>query len=531
MKKILILILLPFMLILAQDDKSKNPNVELPDFVITGKDSVSIKRAEKIKPDFVSTITENFVKPVHSPEELGLRQLSSPLKEDPELLSSRKSSNGNISAGAGNSILPNAMLSYRIPFDDGMLRTYIGGMNQKAYVDNSDRYMIHGGAEIEYTTKITNEVLPGTQFLLGGNYSAYSYKLFASDDPNQKRSKNEGNYSLGIKNTAGKVFIFDLQLNDHFTSLIEDNFTENNIQLKGFTKLQVGDVGIGINADYQKQFLDTDSLSNINFDYIFVRSYASFEILNSVLTKVGYSYSKSGNMEFGNVYASFGLKLSPNLVLLGEYTPFSEFVTPGILLRNNDYFNTNGVTNLFYKKTNFIDVSVKYEYNQYYQVEAGLRYFKSANQPYFISSDISGQFDLRTADVTNYNPYVNLLFHLGPYGFFYGSVDYYHVRDNNGNEIPYQPYLKGDMTYGYKLSEKLLSEISLDFYSDRYTDTLNTEKLNAILNLSFKVSYKLNDMFLLTLELSNLLDRDIFLWEGYKEKPFDVLVGFNLMFD
>ena len=157
-------------------------------------------------------------------------------------------------------------------------------------------------------------------------------------------------------------------------------------------------------------------------------------------------------------------------------------------------------------------------------MEAGLRYFKSANQPYFISSDISGQFDLRTADVTNYNPYVNLLFHLGPYGFFY-------VRDNNGNEIPYQPYLKGDMTYGYKLSEKLLSEISLDFYSDRYTDTLNTEKLNAILNLGFKVSCKVNDMFLLTLELSNLLDRDIFLWEGYKEKPFDVLVGFNLMFD
>ena len=154
MKKILILILLPFMLILAQDDKSKNPNVELPDFVITGKDSVSIKRAEKIKPDFVSTITENFVKPVHSPEELGLRQLSSPLKEDPKLLSSRKSSNGNISAGAGNNILPNAMLSYRIPFDDGMLRTYIGGMNQKAYVENSDRYMIQGGAEIEYTTKI-----------------------------------------------------------------------------------------------------------------------------------------------------------------------------------------------------------------------------------------------------------------------------------------------------------------------------------------------------------------------------------------
>ena len=81
MKKYLILFFLPYVMIFSQDDKSKNPNVELPDFVITGADVVSIKHAEKIKPDFVSTITNDFILPVHSPEELGLKQLSNPLKE------------------------------------------------------------------------------------------------------------------------------------------------------------------------------------------------------------------------------------------------------------------------------------------------------------------------------------------------------------------------------------------------------------------------------------------------------------------
>ena len=33
MKKYLIVLLLPYMVIFSQDDKSKNPNVELPDFV------------------------------------------------------------------------------------------------------------------------------------------------------------------------------------------------------------------------------------------------------------------------------------------------------------------------------------------------------------------------------------------------------------------------------------------------------------------------------------------------------------------
>ena len=36
----------------SQDDK--NPNVELPDFVITGNDVVSVRRVEKMKPGFVA---------------------------------------------------------------------------------------------------------------------------------------------------------------------------------------------------------------------------------------------------------------------------------------------------------------------------------------------------------------------------------------------------------------------------------------------------------------------------------------------
>jgi hypothetical protein len=105
MIKIFLLILFPAVLIFSQVDKSKNPNVELPDFVITGQDVISIKRAFKIKPDFISTVTDKFVKPVHSPEELGLRQLSDPIKEDLALLDSTAFSNGSLSAGAGIYIL------------------------------------------------------------------------------------------------------------------------------------------------------------------------------------------------------------------------------------------------------------------------------------------------------------------------------------------------------------------------------------------------------------------------------------------
>ncbi|MCH7963601.1 MAG: hypothetical protein IH852_06655 [Bacteroidetes bacterium] len=530
-KKILLLILFPAVLIFSQDDKTKNPNVELPDFVITGEDVISIKRADKIKPDFISTVTERFVKPVHSPEELGLRQLSDPIKEDLALLDSTAFSNGGLSAGAGIYILPDANFNYTYPFHNGILKADLGGMYQRDYIENSDRYSFYGGAGIEYSLGVIDKSLPGTRFLLGGDYKSLAYKLFASDDPSQKRTKNEGNYYLGIKSTAGKVFIFDLQFDDYVTSLVEDNFNENLINLNGFVRLQLSDIGLGIKTNYQKQFFTTDSINNAGLNYFFFRPTVSFELFNSVKAEVGYTFTNSGGQNFNKIFASFGLRISKNMILLGEFSPNAEFVTSGLLLRKNDYFNPIMFDNLFYRKSNYFDVAVKYEYERYYQIDAGLRYFKSGNLPYFIESNNSGQFDIATTDAENYNAYLNMSFHFGPYGVLYSSFDYFRVRDNNGNKIPYQPNLKGNITYGYEFKRGMLGEVLVDYYSDRFTDIPNTTMLNSFFNLGFKLTYKLQETFILKLEMCNLLNRDIFLWQGYMEKPFDVMLGFNLLFD
>ncbi|GMR25335.1 MAG: hypothetical protein BMS9Abin39_0625 [Ignavibacteria bacterium] len=531
MRKILLLILFPAVLIFSQDDKTKNPNVELPDFVITGQDVISIKRAVKIKPDFIPIVTEKFVKPVHSPEELGLRQLSDPVKEDLTLIDSTTFSNGSLSAGAGIYILPEAKFNYTYPFKNGILKTDLGGMYQRDYIDNSDRYSFFGGAAIEYSFGVVDKSLPGTRFLLGGDYNSLAYKLFASNNPGQKRTKNEGNYYLGIKSTAGKVFIFDLQFDNYVTSLVENNFSENLINLNGFARLQLSDVGLGIKTNYQKQFFTTDSLNNAGFNYFFFRPTVSFELFNSVKTEVGYTFTNSGGENFNKIYVAFGLRISQNMVLLGEFSPTAEFVTSGSYLRINDYFNPVKFNNLFYRKSNYFDVAVKYEYERYYQVDAGLRYFKSGNLPFFIASNNSGQFDIATADAENYNTYLNLSFHFGPYGVLYGSFDYFRVRDNSGNKIPYQPKLKGNITYGYEFKKGLLGEVLVDYYSDRFTDLQNTIKLNSFFDLGIKLTYKLQETFILKLEMYNLLNRDIFLWQGYKEKPFDLMLGFNMLFD
>jgi hypothetical protein len=522
---------IPFLLIYSQDDQSSNPNVELPDFVITGQDVVSIKRTDKIKPNLVSTITDNFVKPQHPPEELGLRQLSNPIKKELNILDSTKYLNGSFKAGGGIYLLPKADLSYHVPLNSGLLNLGVAGFNQRAYVDNSDRFSFYGNAGIDYTISLDDNGLSGTNFLLDGIYTTSNYKLFASDKPETKRTKNVGNYSLGIKNTAGKTFIIDLNLKDYFTSLTESNFTENLISAHGFARLQLADIGLGLKSNYQSQILNTDSLSSVSSNYLFFRPTISFELLGSVKTEVGYSFNNQNGETFNDIFAVFGLKLSDNIVLMGEYAPQAEFITSGRFLRKNDYFNPLGFHKIMVRKANYIGAAVKYEYERYYQIDAGFKHYKSGNLPYFIDSDLSGQFNILTADAEEYNGFLNVLFHTGPYGVFYFNINYYDIKNKSGKRLPYYPNFTGNLTYGYELSRGLLGEILLDYFSARYTDIENTNKLSSFFNFGAKLTYKIRDSFLVYLEANNILNRDIYYWNNYIEKPFDLLVGINLLFD
>ncbi|MCG6915650.1 hypothetical protein LJE86_17210 [bacterium BMS3Abin03] len=531
MKKVLLILLVSYAMIFPQDEESKNPNVELPDFVITGSDVVSIRHADKIKPDFISTITSDFIFPSHSPDDLGLKQLSNPIKEDLKLLDTTHFAKGSIKAEAGIYTLPGGELSYAYPFNNGILNANVGGSHQRAYVDNSDRYYFYGGAGLQYLLPMNNDVLPGTKFNLNGDYNSYSYKLFASDDPEMKRSKNEGNYYLGIKNTSWKTFIFDLNLNNKFTSLVEDQFTENLINASGMASLQFSDFSIGVKSNYEKQYLTTDSLGSVNSDYFFVRPIASFEILNTVKAKVGYTFTNSGGMRYDQPYASFGLRVSKNLILIGEYAPHGELITSGMFLRQNDYFNATGFANLFFKKSTFFDVVLKYEYGKYYQLDAGVKYFKSKNLPYFTASNMSGQFDIATVDVNEINVYFNALFHTGPYGVLYGNVDYYRLQNNASKRIPYYPWLKANLTYGYEFTKGFLVEPSVLFNSDRYTDISNSKKLSAFIDVGVKLTYKINPNFIINLKVMNLLNRNIYYWDGYKQKTADLTFGLNYLFD
>lgn len=527
--KIIITIIILFNAAYAQ----QNPNVELPDFVITGTDVISVQGAQKIQPEFVSTISEQFFKPVFSPEELEIKDLSSPVKGNLNVLDSLNYLRGNLDFGAGIYSLPVANLSYLFPFDNFTAAGKFNGENHRAHVDNSERYLINGGLDLLFTTSSSSLFLPGTQFKLGGEFGSSAYKFYAVNDP-LKRTLNNGNFSFGIANQMNKTFVFDLSIEDDLSSINEENYNENILNLKGITKINFSAFNIRVSANYKKQFLTIDNTAaNIPnedvTDFFTVRPTGGFNISDAVKVSGGISYSESGDRSYTAPFASVSFKINNSFSLFGEYSPHAEFITSNNLLKINRYYEPRNFYNSFFRKRNSITAAAKFEYNKFYQLNAGVKFFDSPEYPFFADSGSSGRFYLSSADVNSFTVFADLLFHPGPFGMLYSDIEFTAAKADGSDYIPYHPQIKASLLYSYQFDFGLEPQIGFTYVSKSYTNLPNTKSIPGYIDIDLKFLYKIVPEFFFTVEFSNLISDDIYYWNGYKEAPLDLIAGFKYL--
>ena len=530
MKYLLTILLLSTTVIYSQET---NPNVELPDFVIFGKDIISVRKVDKLKPDYISTVSDEFLKPTYKPDYLDLADISNPVEAELSLLDSADYRKGFIELKAGLYQLPAGELNYTFPYTGGMVHGFIKGLNQREYVDNSDKQYLQGSLDFAYSLPTNLDAMPGTKFSLSGDHKKDLFKFFGSIDPERKRNLNIGNASLGIQNLYMKEFIFDLNGGGDFTYIDDEKFNESLLYANAFGRLKLGSFSLGVKATYQHQNLTTDSLSEFKSDAYYFRPTASLEVFKKVMLEAGFTSSAAGGNKLNGLYASVSAEVAKNLILFGEYSPEGENITAGKFLRNNFYYDQQDLRRVFLKKKNKLRATLKYEFDKYYQIDGGIEFFDADNLTYYNNPDSSGFFEVLTADATNWDFFLNMLYHLGPYGYFYGSLNYLNVRDSDSRKIPYSPGLKASLIYGYNFSPDWKGEVKFSYLSDRYADIENSDerKLPSIFDLGLKVSYTIQRNFGVFFELNNVLNTKRAIWEGYQEKPIDALLGINYFFD
>ena len=216
-KKIFFLVLFVSLISFAQD--KSNPNVELPDFVITGRDIVSIQKAKKIKPEVVPTISKDFFKPSYSPDNLRIQDITSPISNKFDLTDSLNIYNGYFELGLGAYTLPEAKAVYSIPFSNGIFNSYFNGNNRLNYISNASKSEWNGGINFSYFVDNSASFFGGTKLNLHGNYGVSAFKFYGSNTPDLVRDLNTGDFSFDINNLLNKNFIIDAKISNNYTYL------------------------------------------------------------------------------------------------------------------------------------------------------------------------------------------------------------------------------------------------------------------------------------------------------------------------
>lgn len=524
--KIILAVLFCSTLILAQDGTKKNPNVELPDFVITGKDVVSLRKAKKIDPGFVSTISEQFIKPVFSPEDLDVKEIPNPIQNQISLTDTQKVYGMKLRVLTGIYTSPTGNLSFSQPFSGGIFEAAVAGENHRAHIDNSEWYGLRGNSNLFFYLP-NNSSLQGTEIKFHGDYGFSGYRFYASNNPSLKRTNYSGNFSAEINNLVGRRFNFLVKASDRYSFLNKENYSENMLRVHGFLGSNFSYFKLAGNFNYTRQFIKNNLVNDGTFDFYSARPFVQLELNSNFKLALGADYSKSGSANYVAPYASAGFKLSEFVSFFAEYKPGGRFYGPGSFLAQNRYFNPHNLINVYVKNTADLNAVLKYQYYTYFEIDAGVKYVKSDNMPYFVNSIFSGQFDVNFSPATRYNFYTNLLFHLGPSGVFYATAKYNDVKTPGGNVIPYQPKISASVSYGYNFDFGLYAEPKIYFNSSTYSDINNSNKIDSFINLGLKFEYKFVPNFAINAGINNIIDRKNIIWNGYREAPLDVMAGFT----
>ncbi|MDQ7815612.1 MAG: hypothetical protein RDU14_01145 [Melioribacteraceae bacterium] len=523
MKKYISILFFISGIIFAQQEQK---SIELPDFVITGRQSIEVQAAQKRKPDLISTLSQDFFTPQYSPEELPLMLTSEPKKIVPSITAGDDYFSGLLSVGAGRYTLPMGNLSLSKSFSNFLISANVWGSNIKEYIPNAG-YNTSGlslSNNIFFDTD--SGLLAGTNIKLAGAYWRDSYKFFASPIPLFERKTNRGNAGLSILNNYERKFNFSLNLNADFLTIVESDISERKLAVDGGFNLKISNLTIGAIGKYQKQILN-NNLSGID-DY-------GFYLVNGML-KI--SPSKTFNLVIGaeiagnsvnTFFSPFGLmqfQLDKGLFFNMEFKPHAENYTLLNFIDQNLYIVNGFTDNIFSEVKIDLKSSINYEFDKIFTIALWGNYSSTDNFLYFEDYLAKGFFDVRSAlDVKSISAGLNVLIHPNQLGYFSGELKFQDIRDVNDNYIPYRPNFITNLTYGIDFDFGIGLKFKYRFAYDTYTDILNSAKLSAYHNLSAGFSYKLLNNLSLTADFQNILNRSNFVFGGYQEKLFDVILG------
>jgi len=526
MKKNFQIVVTTLILVLTLSIQSNSQSIELPDFVITGVQSVSIPTMKKNQSEYIPIISDEFLTPTYEVEDFTLTESSNPIKQELELYDEPHGYRGLLKLGVGAQTLPTGDFYFNKSIGQFLFNTHIWGLNIREYIPNAGYNTSGGKVNFNYFINRRNLPFHGIAIGFDATFLREGYKLYGSINPTAERENNYSKFNLSFINRLQRDLNYGLKISGTNLKLTKDDIKESRYDWEGFIKYDIGSLAPSIEGFAANQeVIKNDGLIN-RTNYFGVNAFVEFAQSNLFYIKAGAHYSKQNSNSIFSPLIYFSFFMKKEVTIFASYTGGSDFYSTNYFIAQNRYYKAGLVDNVFQKTNSKFTGAVKYEFKKVIEINGGVFFSKLNNYLYFEDNLVDGIFDINTIDnVTRTGIFFNFNFEASKYGIFFANIDLQNVKNAEGNRITYTPSILTTLAYTYRFTANILGKTELKYFDGNYADLANTLELPSYFDLSIYIRYNLMENLALTCTLDNMLNNHNYIFKNYLEKPMDIVFG------
>jgi len=523
-----IILLLPFIL-LAQNQQGEA--VELPDFVIRGSESVKLPLLKKKRPFLISSLSREFFLPIYSADDLSLINFNLPDFLQFKKIKKQKKLFGSLSFSAGYFTLPAGNLNFGFNSRNLDLFLKLWGINVRDYVKYANYNASGLIGNLDFYVNKKSRFLPAMAVKINANANRSKFFLYGSTTPSKIRKTQSLLLGVNLHYSNGSKIIFDFNFSDGLLFLNELDLKEFYPSLKGNILFDFN--GFGITEAFTIKHNKVYANSVKSFSENFFDNHIAIKLQPFIPLKVkfGFYFSAQASNYLFEPTADLYYNPAEGVTFRLVYLPHSEFLSFRNLFALNKFISLSSLNGKYIGFNSDLTMSIGYEYRKKFQISGGFQ-FQSANKyPYFQDVNIRGVFQpLDANNVSKARFFLNLFYYNNNFGNISALFELNDVRNGKDILLPYFPKYTLNANYSRKLFEKFEVEITLQYFSNYFTNLQHTHLIDTYLNIKANLKYSFSRKLKFDLKLNNLLNNNNFYYFGYKEEPFDLLVGVEYNF-
>jgi|GEM_PF-4207397 len=498
----------------TQPEQTPNEPFNLPNTIIYGTQENKIASLEKRLPELEYKLADNILDSINSLEKQ--TPILLPLPPLPNEIPRPDDKTGYLQGSLGSFVTPRAEagLGFSLGrFDmylDGSVELSDGHLDEAGYSKffarlesdyvAEDKFWIFGGSETKTTISVGNN----------------NYNNFAADSAQ----------NISVLDLKGDIFtdgsyegyLFQLRGGVRSVSLISDLPDGTDFGMSGYALVE----GTGDLANFGAE-LDLSYNTYATGDYARFSGGIAWDYFDSdftLLNRLGATYAVPGAGDaiiWPEIRSEFNLPLGRVFTARAEARSGIEKNTFATMITHNPYLS--GLSNVLFTKNIFgAGVFLRHHpvtkfgfmFGAEFDSYENYRFYSDAPESLFLASYADANI-AKTMIEAYWMPTAedNLT---GNLTYFYG------VSEQSEKNVPYLPDFQIEIDYTKVLFDFLSISPEISYVSRRFADILNEEEIPGYFDLRLLVDAELGNGLVLNFEARNLLDSDIYVWNGYRAR-------------